>query len=196
MSPQRDSWVRTIWLQLPLVIGLIILWVFLWDAVTVMTIVTGLLLALGVMRVFYLPPVLLSGRVNLLWLLYLAIRMIADIVVASIGIALLSINPRYHPLNSVIAVRLHTRSDLVMTLTAEAISVVPGTVVIDVDREEGILYLHAINTPNASDIETTRRRVLGTEERIVLAIGTHDQAETVRAERRERRAELSRGGTS
>ena len=49
-------------------------------------------------------------------------------------------------MNSIIAVQLLTRSDLVTTLTAEAISVVPGTVVVDIDRERGLLYLHALGT--------------------------------------------------
>ena len=84
----------------------------------------------------------------------------------------------------IIAVQLDTRSDLVTTLTAEAISVVPGTVVVDIDRERGSLYLHALGTRTQADIDRIYGHVLGTEERIVLAIGTREQAEVVRAERR------------
>jgi multicomponent Na+:H+ antiporter subunit E len=90
-------------------------------------------------------------------------------------------------MNSIIAVQLLTRSDLVTTLTAEAISVVPGTVVVDIDRERGLLYLHALGTRTHADIDRVRRDVLGTEERIVLAIGTREQAASVRQARRERR---------
>jgi multicomponent Na+:H+ antiporter subunit E len=91
-------------------------------------------------------------------------------------------------MNAIIHVQLLTRSDLVTTLTAEAISVVPGTVVVDIDRERGLLYLHALGTRTAADIERTHRNVLGTEERIVLAIGTSPQAAAVREARRSRRA--------
>src|SRR5699024_1266696 len=79
-------------------------------------------------------------------------------------------------------------SDLVTTLTAEATSVVPGTVVVDIDRERGLLYLHVLGTRTAEDIERTRVHVLGMEEGIVLAIGTRQQAASVREARRERRA--------
>jgi len=179
---------RSVWRQLPLLVALVLLWVFLWDQVTVLTIVTGILLAIGVTRVLYLPPVLLSGRFNPWRGLLLGLRMMFDVTLASLQVAVLAIDPRWKPLNSIIAVQLLTRSDLVTTLTAEAISVVPGTVVVDIDRERGLLYLHALDTRTAADIDRVRTAVLGTEERIVLAIGTHAQALSVREARRERRA--------
>lgn len=181
---------RSVWRQLPLLIGLVALWIFLWDHVDTLTVVTGVILAIAVTRVLYLPPVLLSGRFNPWRGLLLGLRMMFDIVVASLQVAFLSVNPRWKPMNAIIAVQLLTRSDLVTTLTAEAISVVPGTVVVDIDRERGLLYLHALGTRTEADIERTRRNVLGTEERIVLAIGTHAQAIAVRDARRARRAGL------
>ena len=179
---------RSVWRQLPLLVALVFLWVFLWDQVTVLTVVTGILLAIGVTRVLYLPPVLLSGRFNPWRGLLLGLRMMVDVTVASLQVAVLAIDPRWKPMNSIIAVQLLTRSDLVTTLTAEAISVVPGTVVVDIDRERGLLYLHALGTRTRADIDRVRSAVLGTEERIVLAIGTHAQAVSVREARRERRA--------
>ena len=179
---------RSVWRQLPLLIGLVALWLFLWDHVDTLTVVTGVILAIAVTRMLYLPPVLLSGRFNPWRGLLLGLRMMFDVVVASLQVAFLAVNPRWKPMNSIIAVQLLTRSDLVTTLTAEAISVVPGTVVVDIDRERGLLYLHALGTRTEADIERTRRGVLGTEERIVLAIGTHAQAVAVRKEQRARRA--------
>lgn len=176
------------WRQLPLSLALVVLWVFLWDAITVLTIVTGVLLAIVVMRLLYLPPVLFSGRLNLWRAMLLTAHMIYDISSASIQVAFASINPWWRPESSILAVQLHTRSDVVTTLTAEAITVVPGTVVVDIDRERGILYLHAIGTFDEADVASIRRSVLGTEERIVLAIGTREQADEIRVERRARRA--------
>jgi len=181
---------RSVWRQLPLLIGLVALWLFLWDHVDTLTVVTGVILAIAVTRVLYLLPVLLSGRFNPWRGLLLGLRMMYDVVVASLQVAFLAVDPRWKPMNSIIAVQLLTRSDLVTTLTAEAISVVPGTVVVDIDRERGLLYLHALGTRTEADIERTRRGVLGTEERIVLAIGTHAQAVAVREAQRARRRGL------
>ncbi len=185
---QEYSRWRLVWRQLPLLVGLVALWLFLWDHIDALTIVTGVLLAVAVTRSLYLPPVLLSGRFNAWRGLLLGMRMIFDVTVASLQVGFLSINPRWNPVNSIIAVQLLTRSDLVTTLTAEAISVVPGTVVVDIDRERGLLYLHALGTRTHADIDRVRRSVLGTEERIVLAIGTREQAASVPEARRRRRA--------
>jgi multicomponent Na+:H+ antiporter subunit E len=191
-EPVFSPW-RSVWRQLPLLVALVALWLFLWDHIDVLTIVTGILLAIAVTRVLYLPPVLLSGRFNPWRVLLLGLRMMFDVVVASMQVALLAVNPRWTPMNSIISVQLLTRSDFVTTLTAEAITVVPGTVVVDIDRERGLLYLHALGTRTEADLERTHRSVLGTEERIVLAIGTREQAASVRAARRDRRARRARG---
>ncbi|WP_240665829.1 Na+/H+ antiporter subunit E [Agromyces sp. LHK192] len=179
---------QAVWRQAPLLLGLVVLWLLLWDHIDVLTLVTGILLAIAVTRALYLPPVLLSGRFNPWRGLLLGLRMMFDVVTASLQVAAFAIWPWWKPMNSIITVQLLTRSDLVTTLTAEAISVVPGTVVVDIDRERGLLYLHALGTRTEADIERTRSHVLSTEEFIVLAIGTHEQAEAVRSERRERRA--------
>ena len=186
-EPRFSRW-ESVWRQLPLLIALVLLWVFLWDHVDVLTITTGVLLAVLVTRFLYLPPVLLSGRFDPWRGLLLGLRMIVDVAVASVQVAFRAVWPTWRPLNSIIAVQLLTRSDLVTTLTAEAISVVPGTVVVDIDRERGLLYLHALGTRTRGDLERVRDAVLGTEERIVLAIGTREQAASVRQARRERRA--------
>jgi multicomponent Na+:H+ antiporter subunit E len=189
--PDVSPW-RSVWRQLPLLVALVALWVFLWDHVDALTIVTGLLLAVAVTRILYLPPVLLSGRFNPWRALLLGLRMMFDVVWASLQVAVFAVNPRWQPMNAIMAVQLHTRSDLVTTLTAEAISVVPGTVVVDIDRERGLLYLHALGTNTDADIDRVRRVVLGTEGRIVLAIGTAEQAASVREERRAQRSERPR----
>jgi multicomponent Na+:H+ antiporter subunit E len=137
--------------------------------------------------------VLLRGRFNPWRGLLLGLRMIYDVVVASIQVALKAIWPTWQPMNAIIDVQLLTRSDLVTTLTAEAISVVPGTVVIDIDRERGLLYCHELGAYDHDDIERARARILRTEERIVLAIGTRAQARAVHEARRQRRAARTAG---
>ena len=50
--------------QLLLTTGLVILWIMLWDGWSVVHIVTGIIVAVIVTRLFYLPPIELSGRIN------------------------------------------------------------------------------------------------------------------------------------
>lgn len=185
-EPRFSRW-EAVWRQLPLLLILVVLWVFLWDHIDVLTVTTGVLLAILVTRFLYLPPVLLSGRFNPWRGLLLGVRMIIDVVIASIQVAGRAIWPTWQPVNAIIAVQLLTRSDLITTLTAEAITVVPGTVVVDIDRERGLLYVHTLGTRTQADLDTAREHVLIVEERIVLAMGTREQAAAVRRARRARR---------
>ena len=57
----------TAWRQLPFFAWLIALWMLLWGQFTWLAFLTGLVAALIVARVFRLPPVELSGRLNLWW---------------------------------------------------------------------------------------------------------------------------------
>jgi multicomponent Na+:H+ antiporter subunit E len=82
-------------------------------------------------------------------------------------------------------VHLHTRSDFVMTLTAELVSLVPGSIVVEADRERSILYLHALGTSTPEDVERVRETTLQVESRIVFTLGTADDVWRVNRERRE-----------
>jgi multicomponent Na+:H+ antiporter subunit E len=155
-------------------LGLVLLWMLLWGQFTWLALISGVLLALLVSVLFYLPAVRLSGRLNIGRAVLFALRLLGDIVVASLQIAWTALNPRYRPSNAVIAVQLRTRSDLVMTFTAEAISVVPGSIVLDIDRDTSTLYLHALNVKSVDDVPALKAAVLATERRLILAAGSAD----------------------
>ena len=67
-----------------------------------------------------------------------------------------------------------------MTFTAEAISLVPGSIVVDVDRQESVLYVHVINVRTEEDLEEFRDEVFATEKRLVMAIGSKNDVWRVR----------------
>ena len=161
-------------------LGLVLLWMLLWGEFTWLSLATGVVLGLLVSIAFYLPAVALSGRLNILYALAFAGRLLFDIVVASLQIAWSAVNPRYRPSNAIIAVPLLTRSDLVMTFTAEAVSLVPGSIVLDVDRETATLYLHAFNVHSLDEVPKLKRDVLATERRLILAAGSADDLARLR----------------
>ena len=163
-----------VWQQLPLLLGLVVLWAVLWGQFTWLNILTGFIVAILVTRVLYLPPADISGRLNIWYSLVFLAHFIVDVTVASFTVAFQALNPRPIPTSSVIAVQLRTRSDFVMTLDAIAMSLVPGSIVVEVDRERAILYFHTFDTTTAADVEAMRTKVLVVEARIVRAIGSKD----------------------
>lgn len=185
MQPTRR---RALVSQTLLIAGLVLLWCLLWGTFDILTLLTGVVLAIVVSAFFYLPAVELSGRINLWWTFVFFAKLLLDIVRASAEIAWLVLKPSYRASNAIIGVRLRTRSDLIMSWTAEAVSIVPGSIVVDIDRTNSTLYLHALDVGDDADIERVVAEVLGTERRLILAIGSRVEADALRSSADIRRA--------
>lgn len=174
MSPESGGQRFSARSQIVLLLGLVLLWCLVWGQFTVLSVVSGAVLAVAISVLFYLPAIDLSGRINLWYTAVFFVRLIADICRASIQVSWLVIDPRYKPSSAVLAIPLDTRSDLIMMFTAESISLVPGSIVVDIDRQESVLYVHVINAANDDDLERFRASVFATEKRLVMAIGSKD----------------------
>jgi multicomponent Na+:H+ antiporter subunit E len=172
MSPDPAGRRITARSQIVLLLGLVLLWCLLWGQFTMLSVGTGAILAVVISLIFYLPAIDLSGRINPWHTVVFFVRLIVDIARASLDVAWLVIDPRYKPSSAILAIALDTRSDLIMTWTAEAISLVPGSIVVDVDRQESVLYVHVINVTTDDDLEDFRASVFATEKRLVMAIGS------------------------
>lgn len=180
-SEERQHIRVRLWQQLPLLVALVVLWMLLWGTISWISVLSGILVAIVVTRVFYLPPVELSGRFNPFWFLVFLGRFLFDVVVASFTVAGQAFRPRGVRSNAVIAVDLVTVSDFITTLTALAVSLVPGSLVIEVDRDRSILYLHSLGVDDREGVEQIRHKVLGVERAIVRAVGSRADVERTRA---------------
>ena len=158
--------------ELPLLIGLVVLWMMLWQELSLFSATSGLVVAVLVMRVFYLPPVELAGRFNPWYALKYLTFFFWHLTVASWQVAWLAVRPGPSPPTSIIAVRLSTRSDFILTLVGLTISLIPGSLVAEVDRFNSTLYLHVLNTPTEKEIREMRRDVRKIERLLILTLGS------------------------
>lgn len=176
--------VRRLWRQLPFFVWLVALWMLLWGQLTVLALVSGVVVAVLVSRVFRLPPVELSGRINVWWGLVFMAEFLGALVRSSVTVAWQVVDVRRQPGAAIVAVQLRTDDDLIMTHTAVTASLIPGSLVVEADRDRRILYLHAIGIRSDADVEAQRRSVLHWEERIVRAVGSRAQlAQVARVDR-------------
>lgn len=175
--------------QMPLFLGLVLLWMLLWGSFSWLNLLTGTLLATLVSVGFYLPAVELGLRLNLWYTALYLIRLGFDIVRGSLQVAALALSPRYTPSNAIVAVHLRTRSDFILTLTGVSTSIVPGAIVVDVDRVRSTLYLHVLNVAHPEQVERFRNGVLDEERRIVMALGSREDVERLHRVRGEDRSE-------
>ncbi len=175
MTPAHKSMVAQIWRQLPFFVWLVALWMLLWGQFTVVSLITGILAAVFTTRVYRLPPVELSGRVHL-WhgLVFLGAFAVA-VVRGSLTVAWQVLNPLQHPGAAIVAVPLRIDDDLILAHTAVTASLIPGSLVIEIDRDRRILYLHALGVSTDEDVEAQRRSVQNWERRIVRAVGSRAQ---------------------
>jgi multicomponent Na+:H+ antiporter subunit E len=164
---------RTRWRDRGVAMALLItVWMLLWGVFSWANLISGLVVSAIVLTVFPLPPVTFAGRPRPLGLLHLARRFVTDLVVASLQLAVLAFRFGHQPRSAIIRVPLRVPSDLVLTLTGEAVSLIPGSLIVDTDQASTTLYIHVIGVSDRAAVEQFRRGVYETEARIVRAIGS------------------------
>lgn len=170
--------------QLPFLLWLVLLWMLLWGQFTVLAVVTGIAVAFFVTRVFRLPTIELSGRINLWWAALLLVQFLGALVMGSLLVSAQVFDPRRDPKAAIIAVPLRYADDLVLTHVAVISSLVPGSLVLEAERDTRTLYLHVIGVRSLEAVERQREQVLRWERRVVRAIGSPAQAAQLRADKR------------
>ncbi len=153
---------------------LTVVWVMLWRDLTVGNIATGLILASLIMAVVPFPPAVFELRLRPLALVTLVVRFLADVVKASLQVAWMSVIWWKVPVGRFVDVQLRATQDLPRTLTAELTSLVPGSLVVDLDPDTGLLRLHLFDVPTAQDVQSAVTRVLGQERRLLRALFTEE----------------------
>lgn len=166
--------------QWPMLLGLTLLWMLLWGTLTVANAVTGVLVALLVVLVFPLPPVEKQARLHPLGIARFTVRFALDMVVSSWRINRYLLAPG-RPRCAVLGVHMRCPGDLMMTATAVAVTAVPGSTVLEVDRRSGVLYLHVLGAEQEEAQDRARRDALRLETRVVRAFGTRADIDAIRA---------------
>lgn len=157
-------------------VTLTMVWVLLWGNVSVGNVVAGVLVGAFVLLVFPLPPVTFGVRVRLWPLLVLIATFVGDVVKASMEVAYKAVVPWEHPVARTIRVPLRSRHDLFTTLTAEMSSLVPGSMVVDIDRDDHSLLLHVFDAPTQRDLERIYDETRRQERRVLRAFAARAES--------------------
>lgn len=179
VRPGFMRWLKRLvrWHELPLLLGLVIFWMALWREVSLLSAVSGVVVAVLAMRLFYLPPVELAGRFNVFWAVRLLLYFLWHLMLASAQVLWLAVRPAPPPVSGICEVRLRTSSDFLLTLTALIVSLIPGSLVVEVDRFGSGLYLHLLDADAAVSAERARAQVLRIEELVIRAFGSAPEVE-------------------
>lgn len=169
MRRRRIPWRTIAWLTL--------VWVLLWGDFSPATILVGLIVGVVLTLAFPLPYIRFEGRFHPTLALYLLWRFVIDLAKASAQVALLALRPSRHPQGAVIRVDLRSQSDLYLTLTSQMTTLVPGSLVVEANRQAGVLYLHLLDVDTLGGIEKVRADTLDVEARILRAFASDEELE-------------------
>jgi len=161
--------------ELPLLVWLVFIWGALWQDFSPGNLLFGALIAVLVARVLYLPPVELGGRFNVLRAVPFALGFIGKVAVASFQVLYLALARGPNVISAIVAVPLRSHTDLLVTATGHVISLIPGSLVVEVDRSTSTLYIHAINVRNVQDAAKLRKEVRDTEAGLIRIMGTKEE---------------------
>jgi multicomponent Na+:H+ antiporter subunit E len=156
------------------VVVLLAVWLALWGSASLPLVAAGLLLAVLVLVLFPLPPIEFSFGLHPWRAAVLAGRFALDVAAASAQVAYLAFRRR-PPATDIVTVVLASDSDLIQHLTALAVSLVPGSLIVDADPDERTLTIHVLY-PSPRPPERFTAEVLAQEARIRAALGGGEDA--------------------
>jgi len=180
MSPSRRRYLLRE--QVPMLVLLTVVWILLSGSASLLTILSGLLLALLITWAFPMPGVDWGGRLRPLGMITFAVTLLAQLAVASVRLALVAFSRHPRPRSGVVAIRLASDSDIYQVGTASLLSVVPGSVVVDARRKTRTLYLHIFDTAE-EDIPAVKEHGLDAEQLVMGALASKKEITAARERR-------------
>jgi len=158
---------RRVALRAWLLCWLILVWMLLWGTVSAANILSGLAIALLITLLLPLPVVPIEGRVHPVSLLRLIALVAYELLLSSLQVAWLAIKPGPPPLSAVLRAHLAIKSDLVLALGVNIITLTPGSVVLEIDQVRRMIYVHVIDVGSDRAVNRFYRQVSQIERLLV-----------------------------
>ena len=80
------------------------------------------------------------------------------------------------------AVPLLSESDRVVTVIANALSLSPGAMALQIDHEHGLWFVYALGPRDEAGVEHARRRTMDMQRRVIAALGTPEELAAAEAQ--------------
>ncbi|MGW5309161.1 Na+/H+ antiporter subunit E [Nocardia thailandica] len=136
----RDNVLRT-----AVLVWLTVVYVALWGDLSVANVVAGIVVALVVTIALPLPRIPATGRLRPVALVKLVAVGIYYALESSLQVAWLTLRPGPPPVSGVLRVHLGIQSDLVLVLCTDLLNLIPGTMVLELDRSKCVAFVHVLD---------------------------------------------------
>jgi multicomponent Na+:H+ antiporter subunit E len=163
------------------VLWLAVVWVGLWGSVTAANVLGGVTVAVALLALLPLPEAAGSvrvaqeaagpARVRPLAVVRYVLFFAVELVKASLIVVWQVLRPGGELRQAVIAVDATGASDLLLTVVANSVSLTPGTLTVEVDRDRSVLYVHALDVGGPEGVDKARRSIERLMRTAALAVG-------------------------
>jgi len=157
------TWTLRIWV----LVWLTGVWLLLWGSISAANMLSGFAIALLITLLLPLPPVPVQGRLHPLSLLWLALNVAWWLVESSTQVAWLALRPGPPPLSAVLRARLALKSDLVLALGVNIMNLTPGTIVLEIDQNRRLVYVHVLDVGSTRAVDRFYHQVAKLERLLV-----------------------------
>lgn len=158
--------------------GLLVVWLAVLESATVGAVIGGVIVcgALTLLHTPQAPPSAHTGP-----LAFRPLRIVTGIgyftwqlLHANVEVAKLVISPRRQFQGAIVRVDVAPSTDVLFGLVANAVSLTPGTLILELDNHTNVMFVHVLDF---DDIVTRRVEVLEMQRRILAAFGSADAIE-------------------
>ncbi|NEE02012.1 Na+/H+ antiporter subunit E [Phytoactinopolyspora halotolerans] len=149
---------------------LLVLWCLLWGRLSAAVVASGVVVAALALAAARLPVLPVALRPRWHRLPGALVSLLVDVARSSVEVAAAALSRRT-PRAAVIKVTLSQITDVQATIVANRISLVPGTLVIDLDldleRDEDTLYVYVVPVRDADDARNKERHAVQMAEQTI-----------------------------
>ena len=160
---------RRVTLRIWVLIWLMLVWILLWGEFSAANALSGLAIGAVITVALPMPPVPVQGKVHLISLLHLILRVAWYLVMSSLQVAWLAIRPGPPPINAVLRAQLTIKSDLVLALAVNIYNLIPGSIVLEIDQVRRLVYAHVIDVGSERVVKNFYHQVAVVEKLLIAA---------------------------
>ncbi len=151
------------------VAGLVGVWLLLWGTVSAANVLSGLAVALFITVLLPLPTVPIQGKPHPLTIFRLILSVNWWLIRSSVQVAWLTLRPGPPPRAAVLSARMNLKSDLVLALGVNILNLTPGTLVLEIDQAQRLVYVHVLGVDSPGAVDGFYKQVSVLERLLVRA---------------------------
>ncbi|MQA87103.1 MAG: Na+/H+ antiporter subunit E [Streptosporangiales bacterium] len=172
---------------LPELCWLVVVWVLLWGSVSPLVPLTGIAIAAAALWTARLPrPAPLTGRLRPVRLLVYVGDLVGELFSSAVQVSWQAIRYGGPAGGALVSVPIRAHSGGLLLVTANSVSLTPGNVAVELDRENGRLFVHGFPIRSEREVEDLRRFVVRIEARVIRAVGSPQDLRAIEQEEKRR----------